>query len=138
MKRGREEENNINGTTARKNTLAATKNNNEEERRRFEFERQMKELNEKFLEAFARSVREHPRAIKNNLMRQYLQFVKKLAMEYADVIASSKEEAQQKGGLLWILVPTETLGNSALAPTQARENSSTNSYDHDCYKKAVF
>ena len=102
MKRGREEENNINGTTARKNTLAATKNNNEEERRRFEFERQMKELNEKFLEAFARSVREHPRAIKNNLMRQYLQFVKKLAMEYADVIASSKEEAQQKGGLLWI------------------------------------
>ena len=105
MKRGREEENK-NGASARKNALGATiiTTNYSDERRRFEFESKMKELNAKFLEAFTRSVRDHPRAIKNNLMRQYLQFVKKLGEEYADVIASSTEGARKEvsGGGLWI------------------------------------
>ena len=105
MKRGREEENK-NGASARKNALGATiiTTNYSDERRRFEFESKMKELNAKFLEAFTRSVRDHPRAIKNNLMRQYLQFEKKLGEEYADVIASSTEGARKEvsGGGLWI------------------------------------
>ena len=110
MKRGREDETNNGLLSARKNdALAAMTNTNTkgeegDERRRFEFESKMKELNEKFLEAFTRSVREHPRAIKNNLMRQYLQYVKKLADEYADVIGIPAEggRKEEKGGGLWI------------------------------------
>ena len=100
----------------------------------------MKELNAKFLEAFTRSVRDHPRAIKNNLMRQYLQFVKKLGEEYADVIASSTEGSRKEvsGGGLWIFGSNGDSGQFGFGSGETKENSSTNSFDRECYKKVAF
>ena len=89
----------------------------------------MKELNEKFLEAFARSVREHPRAIKNNLMSAFA-IRKETRDGIRRLLSLLLKKKQMKRRFTLILVPTETRA-FRFCPTQARENSSTNSYDHD-------